>query len=40
MNPLEAYLNELQEIRSTGKAVPETAYYGPLANLFNEVAVG
>lgn len=37
MNPLETYLRELRDIRSTGAGVPETSYYGPLANLLNEV---
>ncbi len=37
MNPLETYLKELSEIRSSGAAVKETSYYGPLANLLNEV---
>jgi hypothetical protein len=36
MNPLETYLKELSEIRSSGAAVKETSYYGPLANLLNE----
>jgi hypothetical protein len=37
MNPLETYLRELREIRSTGAAVRETSYYPPLAQLLNEV---
>jgi len=37
MNPLETYLKELSEIRSSGAAVKETSYYGPLANLLNEI---
>lgn len=37
MNPLETYLKELSEIRSSGAAVQETSYYGPLANLLNEI---
>ena len=37
MNPLETYIRELSEIRSTGAATPETSYYGPLANLLNQV---
>jgi hypothetical protein len=37
LHPLETYLRELGEIRSTGAAVPETSYYGPLANLLNAV---
>ncbi len=37
MNTVETYLRELRDIRSTGAAVPETSYYGPLANLLNEI---
>src|SRR6266496_897297 len=37
MNPVETYLRELREIRSSGEAVPETSYYGALATLFNQV---
>ncbi|MGB7912523.1 MAG: hypothetical protein WCF59_09885 [Desulfobaccales bacterium] len=37
MIPLETYLKELSEIRSSGEAVKETSYYGPLANLTNEI---
>jgi hypothetical protein len=37
MNPLETYLKELRDIRSTGAATDETSYYTPLANLFNEL---
>jgi hypothetical protein len=37
MNPLETCLKELSEIRSSGAAVKETSYYGPLANLLNEI---
>jgi hypothetical protein len=37
VNPLETYLRDLAEIRSTGAAVPETSYYGALSNLFNEI---
>src|SRR5258708_5612536 len=37
MHPLETYLRDLRDIRSTGAAVKETSYYGPLANLLNEV---
>jgi hypothetical protein len=36
-HPLETYLRELREIRSSGAAVKETSYYAPLANLFNEI---
>lgn len=37
MNPLETYLKELSEIRTSGAATPETSYYGPLANLLNGI---
>ncbi len=37
MHPLETYLTELREIRSTGGAVPEQSYYGALERLLNEV---
>ncbi len=37
MNPLETYLKELSEIRSSGAAVKETSYYGPMANILNEI---
>lgn len=37
MNPLETYLKELSEIRSSSAAVKETSYYSPLANLLNEI---
>jgi hypothetical protein len=37
MNPLETYLHDLNEIRSSGAAVKETSSYGPLASLFNEI---
>lgn len=37
MNPLETYIRELRDIRSSGEAVAETSYYGALASLFNEV---
>ncbi len=36
-DPFASYLRELREIRSSGAAVKETSYYGPLANLFNAV---
>jgi hypothetical protein len=35
--PLETYLRELSEIRSSGAAVKETSLYGPLATLLNEI---
>jgi hypothetical protein len=37
MHPLETYLRDLQEIRSTGAGVKETSFYPPLANLLNAV---
>lgn len=37
MNPLETYLKELSEIHSSGAAVKEISYYGPLANMLNEI---
>ena len=37
MNLLAIYLKELSEIRSSGAATPETAYYPALANLLNEI---
>jgi hypothetical protein len=37
VHPLETYLKELSEIRSTGGAVPEESCYGALENLLNEV---
>lgn len=37
MNPVETYFYELFDIHSSGQAVKETSYYGPLANLFNEI---
>ncbi|MBN2580185.1 MAG: N-6 DNA methylase [Pirellulales bacterium] len=37
MSPLEAYLAELRDIRSTGANVPETSFYPALSNLFNEI---
>ncbi len=37
MSPLEHYLRELAMIHASGAAVPETSYYGPLANLLNAV---
>jgi hypothetical protein len=36
-NPLETYLKELAEIRASGAGVVEASYYGPLANLLNEI---
>lgn len=37
MNPVEVYLRDLGEIRSTGANVPETSYYGALEKLLNEI---
>ncbi|MBI3950719.1 MAG: N-6 DNA methylase [Acidobacteria bacterium] len=37
MNPLETYIRELREIRSSGAAVKETSYYGALENLFSYI---
>ena len=37
MNSLETFLHDLNEIRASGAAVKETSYYGPLANLLNEI---
>jgi len=37
LNPLAAYLRDLHDIRSSGANVPETSFYGPLANLLNDV---
>lgn len=37
MNPFETYLRELRDIRSSGAAVKETSYYGPLATFLNEI---
>jgi type I restriction-modification system DNA methylase subunit len=40
MNPLETYLKEMRDIRSTGAAVAETSFYPVLSNLLNEVGQG
>jgi len=37
MNPLETYIRELYDIRSSGAATPESSYYSPLANLLNDI---
>jgi hypothetical protein len=37
MNPLETYLKELSQIRSSGATVNETSYYGLLADLLDEI---
>lgn len=36
-DPTATYIRDLHDIRSSGAAVKETSYYGPLANLLNEV---
>lgn len=36
-HPLETYLRDLRDFRSTGAAVPETSYYPPLANLLSAI---
>jgi hypothetical protein len=40
MNPLETYLKDMRDIRSTGAAVAETSYYPALSTLLNEVGKG
>ena len=37
MNPLIAYLQELQSVHVTGSGVKETSYYPAVSNLFNAV---
>jgi hypothetical protein len=37
LNPLEAYLRQLRDIRRSGSAVPETSYYPALAALLDAV---
>jgi hypothetical protein len=37
MDPLETYLKDLRDIRSTGAAVAETSFYPALSNLLNEI---
>jgi hypothetical protein len=37
MNPLETYLKEMRDIRSTGAAVAETSFYPPLSGMLNEI---
>jgi hypothetical protein len=37
MHPVEKYLQEIQQIHSTGAAVPETSYYSALSELLNAV---
>lgn len=40
MSALETYLCEVDGIRSSGAAVPETSYYPAISNLLNEVGDG
>ena len=37
MQPVEAYLAELRDLRASGAAVPETSGYGSLTTLLTEV---
>jgi hypothetical protein len=37
LDPLVTYLRDLRDIRSSGANAPETSFYGPLANLLNEI---
>jgi hypothetical protein len=37
MHPVETFLKDIHEIRSTGAGVPEESYYGALESLLNEV---
>jgi hypothetical protein len=37
VNPLATYLHDLRDIRPSGANVSETSFYGPLANLLNEI---
>jgi Type ISP C-terminal specificity domain/N-6 DNA Methylase len=40
MRPVEQYLRDLSEIRSTGGGTKETSYYGPLEHLSNTIGTG
>jgi hypothetical protein len=40
LRPLETYLRELRDIRSSGAGVDEESQYTPLANLLNEARKG
>ena len=40
MNPLETYLKEMRDKRSTGAAVAETSFYPVLSNLLTEIGKG
>jgi hypothetical protein len=37
MTPVEQYLRDLSEIRSTGGGTREASYYGPLEHLFDAI---
>ena len=37
MNPVEAYVRDIQTIHASGSAVKETSYYGPLERLLNAI---
>ena len=37
MNPVETYIRDLRDIRSSGQAVKETSFYGALERLLNEI---
>lgn len=37
MNPIESYIRDLRDIRSSGHAVKEVSYYGALERLLNEI---
>ena len=40
MHPIEKYLIELHEIRSSGEATDETSYYTPLNQLLDTIGNG
>jgi len=37
MTPVEQYIRELHDIRSSGAGVKEESFYTPLANLLNDI---
>src|SRR5437867_5340705 len=37
LDPLVNYVRDLRDIHSSGANVPETSFYGPLANLLNDI---
>jgi len=39
MNPPKTYLKEVSEIRSSGVAIKETSYFGPLSAFLNDIGV-